>query len=252
VHQGDILVVDDEPRLLAFLRSELKASGYRVSVANDGKSALRAAAARGPDLVILDVMLPDMDGFEVARQLRKESSVPILMLTARTNDTDKVEGLDAGADDYLTKPFSTPELLARVRALLRRGRTVDTEGPGAEFRVGDFLIDFQRRRVEMRGEEVRLSATEYKLLTELCRNAGKVMLREELLARVWGSAYRNEVEYVWVYIGYLRNKLEKEPRHPEYILTYPGVGYAFRGPDGVAATPHEGAKSDEAEEAPPE
>jgi two-component system, OmpR family, KDP operon response regulator KdpE len=196
------------------------------------KTALRAAAARGPDLVILDVMLPDMDGFEVCRRLRENSSVPILMLTARTNDTDKVEGLDAGADDYLTKPFSTSELLARVRALLRRVRSNDTEGLGAKFACGDFAIDFQRRKVEMRGEEVRLSATEYKLLAELCRNAGRVILREELLARVWGSGYRNEVEYVWVYIGYLRNKLEKDPRHPEYILTYPGVGYSFRGSEG--------------------
>jgi DNA-binding response OmpR family regulator len=232
VHQGHILVVDDEPRLLAFLHSELKASGHRVSVARDGKSALLAAAARGPDLVILDVMLPDMDGFEVCRRLREKSSVPILMLTARVNDTDKVEGLDAGADDYLTKPFSTSELLARVRALLRRVRATDSGGPGTEFRCGDFMIDFQRRRVEMRGEEVRLSATEYKLLAELCRNAGRVILREELLARVWGSAYRNEVQYIWVYIGYLRSKLEKDPRHPEYILTYPGVGYSFRAPDG--------------------
>lgn len=231
MHQGHILVVDDEPRLLAFLRSELKTSGYQVSVAQDGKGAFRAAAARGPDLVILDVMLPDMDGFEVCRRLREISSVPILMLTARTNDTDKVEGLDAGADDYLTKPFSTSELLARVRALLRRARTGDSEGPGAEFRCGDFVIDFQRRKVEMRGEEVRLSATEYKLLAELCRNAGRVILREELLARVWGSAYHNEIQYVWVYIGYLRNKLEQDPRHPEYILTYPGVGYSFRAPD---------------------
>lgn len=231
MHEGDILVVDDEPRLLSFLRSELKASGYQVSVAHDGKGALSAAAARGPDLVILDVGLPDMDGFEVCRRLREESSVPILMLTARVSDADKVEGLDAGADDYLTKPFSTSELLARVRALLRRARAADTEGPGAEFRVGDFVIDFQRRKVEMRGEEVRLSATEYKLLAELCRNAGRVMLREELLARVWGSAYRDEVQYVWVYIGYLRNKLEKDPKHPEYILTYPGVGYSFRGPE---------------------
>jgi two-component system, OmpR family, KDP operon response regulator KdpE len=231
VHQGHILVVDDEPRLLSFLRSELKASGYRVSVARDGKGALLAAAARGPDLVILDVMLPDMDGFEVCRRLREKSSVPILMLTARINDTDKVQGLDAGADDYLTKPFSTSELLARVRALLRRVRPSDTAGPGTEFRTGDFAIDFERRKVEMRGEEVRLSATEYKLLAELCRNAGRVVLREELLGRVWGSAYRNEVQYVWVYIGYLRNKLEKDPKHPEYILTYPGVGYSFRAPD---------------------
>ena len=231
MHEGSILVVDDEPRLLAFLRSELKASGYQVSVASDGKGALRAAAARGPDMVILDVMLPDMSGFEVCRRLRETSTVPILMLTARTNDTDKVEGLDAGADDYLTKPFSTLELLARVRALLRRTRTGDSDGPGAEFRVGDFVIDFQKRRVEMRGEEVRLSATEYKLLAELCRNPGKVILREELLARVWGTAYRDEVQYVWVYIGYLRNKLEKDPRHPEYILTYPGVGYSFRAPE---------------------
>jgi DNA-binding response OmpR family regulator len=234
VHQGDILVVDDEPRLLAFLRSELKASGYRVSVARDGKGALLAAAARGPDLVILDVMLPDMDGFEVCRRLREKSSVPILMLTARTDDADKVEGLDAGADDYLTKPFSTSELLARVRALLRRVWASDTGGPGTEFRCGDFAIDFQRRKVEMRGQEVRLSATEYKLLTELCRNAGRVVLREELLANVWGSAYRDEVQYVWVYIGYLRNKLEKDPRHPEYILTYPGVGYSFRAPEDRA------------------
>ncbi len=231
MHQGHILVVDDEPRLLSFLRSELKASGYQVSVANDGKSALKAAGARGPDLVILDVGLPDMDGFEVCRRLRETSSVPILMLTARAGDTDKVTGLDSGADDYLTKPFSTPELVARVRALLRRVRTADTEGPGAEFRCGDFVIDYQRRKVEIRGEEVRLSATEFKLLEELCRNAGRVMLREELLARVWGSSYRKEVQYVWVYIGYLRNKLEQDPKHPEYILTYPGVGYSFRSPD---------------------
>jgi two-component system KDP operon response regulator KdpE len=200
-------------------------------VANDGKGALRAAAARGPDLVILDVMLPDMDGFEVCRRLREQSGVPVLMLTARTGDADKVAGLDAGADDYLTKPFSTSELLARVRALLRRMRAGDGDSRGAEFRCGDFVIDFHRRKVHMRGEEVRLSATEYKLLAELCRNAGRVMLREELLSRVWGSAYHNEVQYVWVYIGYLRNKLERDPRHPEYILTYPGVGYSFRAPD---------------------
>ena len=231
MHQGDILVVDDEPRLLAFLRSELKASGYRVSVAHDGKGALKAVAARGPELVILDVMLPDMDGFEVCRRLREESTVPILMLTARTGEADKVEGLDAGAYDYLTKPFSTSELLARVRALLRRTRAAEAAGPGAEFRTGDFFIDFQQRRVEMRGEEVRVSPTEYKLLAELCRNAGRVILREELLARVWGTAYHREVEYVWVYIGYLRNKLEKDPKHPEYILTHPGVGYSFRAPD---------------------
>jgi two-component system, OmpR family, KDP operon response regulator KdpE len=231
VHEGHILVVDDEPRLLSFLRSELKASGYQVSVANDGKSALKAAAARGPDLVILDVGLPDMDGIEVCRKLRETSRVPILMLTARASDSDKVTGLESGADDYLTKPFSTPELVARVRALLRRVRIADTEGPTAEFRCGDFVIDYQRRKVQMRGEEVRLSATEFKLLEELCRNAGRVLLREELLARVWGSGYRKEVQYVWVYIGYLRNKLEKDPKHPEYILTYPGVGYSFKAPE---------------------
>lgn len=231
MHEGHILVVDDEPRLLSFLRSELRASGYKVSVATDGVDALRAAAARGPDLVILDVMLPDMDGFEVCRQLRRSSAVPILMLTARTNDTDKVEGLDAGADDYLTKPFSTSELLARVRALLRRARASDQESLEAEFCCGDFVMDFQKRRVEMRGEEVRLSPTEYKLLAELCRNAGRVLLREDLLARVWGSAYRDEVEYIWVYIGYLRDKLEEDRLHPQYILTHRGVGYSFRAPD---------------------
>ncbi|MCL4464751.1 MAG: response regulator transcription factor [Chloroflexi bacterium] len=221
-----ILIVDDEPRLVRFVKAELESMGYQVATARTGDAALRQVEANQPDLVLLDIMLPGIDGFEVCRRLRETSDIPIIMLTAKGGDEDKVKGLDLGADDYLAKPFHTGELYARVRAVLRRAQP-----PGAKVRqplaCGNLTIDFGKRQVKVSGKEVRLSRTEYRLLYELVTNAGRVLLHEDLLRRVWGRRYENEVSYLWIYIGYLRQKIEDNPRQPKHILTQPGVGYMF-------------------------
>jgi two-component system KDP operon response regulator KdpE len=221
--RNTVLVVDDDQRLRRLLRLNLEKERYRVVTAEDGPTGLEMAELEPPDLILLDVMMPEMDGFTFLQRLRTFSDVPVLILTAKGEEQDTVRGLDLGADDYLTKPFSPAELLARVRAALRR------QQPGAALAptivVGDLTINLARRRVIRGDEEIRLTPTEYKLLHELAANAGKVMLHSDLLARVWGPEYHDEVDYLWTYVRYLRNKIEPDPGNPRYIISEPGVGY---------------------------
>jgi two-component system KDP operon response regulator KdpE len=222
-----ILVVDDEPRMIHFIRLNLEHDGFDVVEASSGTQALAQLRDRLPDLVLLDVMMPDLDGFETLRLLREFSTVPVIMLTAKGDEEDRVRGLELGADDYVTKPFSPRELVSRVRAVLRR-----TESPASAahepVRVDDRLtIDFDRREVRVEGHLVRLRPTEYRLLYHLVQNAGWVVPHDQLLAKVWGYEYRDETHYLRLYINYLRQKLENDPAHPEYILTERGVGYRF-------------------------
>lgn len=223
--KATILVVDDEPHVVRLVQANLQASGYQVLAATDGRVALQAVEDKLPDLVILDLMMPGLDGYEVCRRIREYSDVPIIVLTARGAEIDKITCLDAGADDYLTKPFSVGELLARVRAVLRRSRSPEEIRNRPPFRSGNLTIDFGRRQVTVGGRPVELSPTEYRLLAALARNADRVMLHEELLREVWGPEYRDEKEYLRVYIRYLRQKLEADPSHPQLILTQQGAGY---------------------------
>ena len=225
-----ILIVDDDPRLIRFVRANLESVGYGVVVASEAGAALELLDREMPELAILDVMLPGLDGFDLCRRIRQSSAIPIIMLTAKAEEADKVKGLRVGADDYLTKPFGVEELLARVEAVLRRARYPEEAPVSSSFAHGDFSIDFLRHRVTMRGEEVILTPTEYRLLVELTRNAGRVMFHEELLSRVWGAEYGNEVEYLRAYVRHLRRKMEADPSQPEYILSRPGIGYMFAGP----------------------
>ncbi len=221
-----VLVVEDEPKLARLVRSLLQADGYDVVAATTGEDALDMVDVVDPDLILLDLLLPGkVDGYEVCRLIRASSRVPVIMLTAKAQESDKVRGLDLGADDYITKPFSSQELLARVRAVLRRSRLHDEPVPSEVVEIGSLSIDLGRRRVSVAGKEVELTPTEYNLLAELARNAGRVMLHEELLSRVWGPEYRGETEYLRAYIRYLRRKLEEDPAHPQYILSRPGIGY---------------------------
>lgn len=221
-----VLVVDDDVRLLRFVRANLESVGYRVLLAEDAESAIELVEREMPELMVLDIMLPGVNGLELARRVREFSAVPILMLTAKAEESDKVAGLRIGADDYMTKPFGVEELLARVEAILRRSAGSDkVVGVSEGLDMGDLTIDMLRRRVLVRGQEVELTLTEYKLLSELARNAGKVMLHAELLSKVWGPEYRNEWEYLRAYVRRLRRKIEKDPAHPEYLLSRPGFGY---------------------------
>ncbi len=221
-----ILVVDDDPRMQRLLRANLERAGYRVDTAADGAAALDRMEIEAPDLVLLDVMMPVMDGLTCRGRLRAFSDLPVILLTAKGEERDKVQGLDLGADDYLTKPFGPAELLARVRVALRR-RTPGTEPAPATLVVGDLTINLARRRVLRQGREIRLTPTEYKLLYELATNRGRVLLHGELLGRVWGPEYRDQVDYLWTYVRYLRHKIEPDPARPRYILSEPGVGYLF-------------------------
>ncbi|MDE3090492.1 MAG: response regulator transcription factor [Chloroflexota bacterium] len=223
-----ILVVDDEPHLVKLVRSNLEAQHFKVITAMDGVSGLAMVEKEGPDLVILDIMMPGMDGFDVLQKIREFSSVPVIMLTAKDQDVDVVKGLTLGADDYVKKPFSVHELLARVEAVLRRAAPGDDVQARPPFAVGDFVMDFQQRKITVRGKEVKVGPTEYKLLSQLVRNAGRVMLHADLLRKVWGAEYGGETEYLRVYISYLRNKIEENPAKPKYILTEHGVGYMFK------------------------
>jgi two-component system KDP operon response regulator KdpE len=227
-----ILVVDDEPHLVKLVRSNLEAQHFKVITAMDGVSGLAMVEKEGPDLVVLDIMMPGMDGFDVLQKIREFSSVPVIMLTAKDQDVDVVKGLSLGADDYVKKPFSVHELLARVEAVLRRASPSEDVQTHPPFVCDDFEMDFQQRRVLVRGKEIKLGPTEYKLLAQLVRNAGRVMLHADLLRKVWGPEYGGETEYLRVYVSYLRNKIEEDPANPKYILTEHGVGYTFKRPEG--------------------
>jgi len=221
-----ILVVDDEPQILRALQTSLRAAGYEVETASDAGSALAAAASRPPDAVILDLVLPDGTGTEVARRLREWTSAPILILSVVGEDREKVAALDAGADDYVTKPFSVEELLARLRAALRRS------GPSAEqvLEVGELRIDLEKRAVWFSGRPVALTRTEYDLLRVLAQNPGKLFTHPALLREVWGPAYSQESHYLHVYVSQLRRKIEPDPARPRYLLTEPGAGYRLVDP----------------------
>jgi len=219
-----ILVVDDEPRYLRLLEANLLTEGYEVSTAVDGEDALESFSAGPVDLILLDVMLPRIDGFAVCQRIRQFSTVPIIMLTAKGEEHDRVLGLDAGADDYLVKPFSVMELLARVRAVLRRAQIMD-EGQDRFFAHGNLRIDFARAEVWRSDQPVYLSATEYRLLLQFTHNIGKVMSAEDLLTNVWGPEYRDDKEILWVTIARLRQKVEDDPHIPIHIATRSGLGY---------------------------
>lgn len=226
-----ILLVDDDPAMLKFLSANLRARGYEIKLAINGEEALEILEREFVDLIILDLMMPKLDGVAVCRRVREWSQVPIIILSARGNEKDKVECLELGADDYLTKPFSVAELLARVKVALRHseGRPVPSSPP--IFRFGELEINFAARRVRAGGREVRLTPTEYALLQQLALNAGKVLTHSFLLQKVWGREYYSEKEYLRVFIGRLRRKLEADPENPRYLITDPGVGYHLQIPE---------------------
>jgi two-component system KDP operon response regulator KdpE len=222
-----ILVVDDEERMVRFIRLNLEHDGFQVVEAFSGQQAMDRLRETLPDLILLDVMMPDFDGFEVLRLIRENNDVPVIMLTAKGEEDDRVHGLELGADDYITKPFSPRELVSRVRAVLRRTEAA-RGGTTGVIEVDDRLkLDFDRREVWVDGELVNLRPTEYRLLYHLVQNAGWVVSHDQILAKVWGYEYRDEPHYVRLYVNYLRQKLEKDPSDPKYILTERGVGYRF-------------------------
>nr|WP_280477151.1 response regulator [Nocardia asiatica] len=222
-----VLVIDDEPQIVRALRINLSVRGYEVITAATGGAALRAAADRHPDVVILDLGLPDMDGIEVLAGLRGWTSAPVIVLSARTDSTDKVEALDAGADDYVTKPFGMDELLARLRAAVRRG-TTDSDASAPVVTTDSFTVDLAAKKVTKRGEAVHLTPTEWGMLEMLVRNRGKLVGRRELLREVWGPSYATETHYLRVYLAQLRRKLEDDPSRPKHLLTEAGMGYRFQ------------------------
>jgi two-component system KDP operon response regulator KdpE len=220
-----ILVVDDERPIRRFLRTTLSAQGYQVIDATTGAEALSSIVAHHPDMVILDLGLPDLDGIEVTRQIREWSQVPILILSVQDRENDKVAALDAGADDYLTKPLGTKELMARLRVALRRSAHA---GPDPVYQVDDLRVDLEHRRVTLQGREVSLTPTEYDILRALVQNAGKVLTHKQILHQVWGSAYTQDMHLLRVNMSNLRRKIEPDPTRPRYILTEAGVGYRLR------------------------
>ncbi|CAN5665029.1 two-component system response regulator KdpE [soil metagenome] len=220
-----ILVIEDEAPIRRFLRASLPGHGYHLEEADTGENGLLQAAMNKPDLVILDLGLPDIDGLEVTKRLREWTTMPIIVLSARGREDDKIAALDAGADDYLTKPFGMGELLARLRVALRRSIRTPGETADPIFRVGDLRVDLLRRQVWIGDTEVHLTPIEYKLLTTLVQHAGKVLIHRQLLSEVWGPDYTQENHYLRVYMGLLRHKLEIDPARPRYLRTEPGVGY---------------------------
>jgi two-component system KDP operon response regulator KdpE len=226
-----ILVVDDEPRVVRLVSEVLKAFGYQVIAAASGEPAIDMVALEQPDLVLLDIRLPgDLDGYKVCRRIREFSDVAVIMLTAKALERDMLDGFDAGADDYLTKPFSAKELVARVKAVLRRTLRPEEKVTTA-FTCGNLEINFAQHTVSIGSRRIPLTRTEYALLRHLALNANRVVLHQELLVEVWGPEYRDDVDYLRAYIRYLRRKLEEDPAHPNYILTSPGVGYMLACPD---------------------
>ena len=227
-----VLIVDDEPKLVRLVKEVLSASGFNVLAVSEGKKAIDAIAMERPDLVLLDIVLADeVDGYEVTDRVREFSDVPIIMLTAKTRESDLLRGFDAGVDDYITKPFNAKELLARVRAVLMRTQVRTGETFHSEIVCGPMYIDLARRRVIVNEKNIHLTRTEYNLLYELAINCNKVVVHSELLASVWGPEYRDDLEYLRAYIRYLRRKLEPDPENPIYIVTTAGVGYMLECPD---------------------
>jgi two-component system KDP operon response regulator KdpE len=227
-----ILVVDDAPRVVRLVTEVLQAMGYEVIAAASGESAIEKVALEQPDLVLLDILLPPgIDGYETCRRIREFSNVPVIMLTAKAQDVEVLQGFDAGTDDYLTKPFNAKELVARVKAVLKRSQRPE-EMLTSTLTCGELEINFARRSVRARGTQVALTRTEYALLRQLALNANRVMLHQDLLTEVWGPEYRDDIDYLRAFIRYLRRKLEAEPGNPQYILTSPGVGYMLVCPGG--------------------
>ncbi len=222
-----LLVIDDEPQVRRFLRSSLATTDYKLIEAATGETGLAEAASKRPDVILLDLGLPDLDGIDVTRRLREWTQTPIIILSARGQDQDKIAALDAGADDYLTKPFSLPELLARIRVAERHAEQLGDKAD-VVFTLGDLRIDLAGRVVTVGGAEVRLTPIEYKLLTTLARKAGRVLTYQQLLKDVWGPRYATQKQYLHVYMGHLRSKLERDPARPRFLVTEPGVGYRLK------------------------
>jgi two-component system KDP operon response regulator KdpE len=223
-----ILVVDDEIEIMRALQRNLSAHGYEVFSANSGEAALEAIGQHRPDVMLLDLGLPGISGLEVCKRVREQTNLPIIVLSVKDTERDKVLALDLGADDYISKPFGVNEVLARVRVALRHTAQLQS-GTEPIFEAGSLKVDFAQRSVQMNGEEVKLTPTEYDLLKALIKNNGKIMTRSMLLSQVWGSGYGTEAHYLHVYIGQLRRKIEPDPTHPRFILTVSGVGYRFNG-----------------------
>ncbi len=222
-----ILAVDDEKRMVRFIQLNLEQDGFQVVTAYNGAEALEQVRTQLPDLILLDIMMPDINGFEVLKKIREVNTVPVIMLTAKGEEDDRIQGLELGADDYITKPFSPRELVSRIRAVLRRTESFKEDQVDL-INVDDrLIIDFSRREVWVEGNKVALRPTEYRLLYHLVKNAGWVNTHEQLLSKVWGFEYQDEPHYVRLYVNYLRKKLEKDPSNPRYILTERGVGYRF-------------------------
>jgi two-component system KDP operon response regulator KdpE len=228
--QFRVLVVDDEPRIVKFLEVKLKASGYEVLTAHNGLAALELVQAQEPDLIVLDVVMPGIDGFETLRQVRALSSVPVIILSAKEASVEKIKGLTLGADDYLAKPFSPDELIARIEAVRRRLISDGKKKIHEEITFNDLTINFKKRLVTLKGEEVLLTRIEWLLLSELTQNAGSLMLSSDLLTRVWGLEYRDDVQILRTWISRLRKKLESEPDSPKLIRTVPKTGYMINHP----------------------
>jgi two-component system KDP operon response regulator KdpE len=220
-----VVLIEDEPQIRRFLRATLTGQGFRLFEAPTGADGIIEVGSRQPDVVIIDLGLPDMDGIDVIRRLREWTAVPIIVLSARGQERDKVTALDAGADDYVSKPFGAGELLARIRVALRHTAGASHEADQAAFKVGELQVDLLRRHVAVGAAEVRLTPIEYKLLTTLIRHAGKVVTHQQLLREVWGPTHTDQAHYVRIYMAHLRHKLEAEPARPRYLLTEPGVGY---------------------------
>ncbi len=229
MHRLRVLIVDDNPAIIKFVRANLKAEDFETLTAMDGVEALETTERELPDLVVLDLMMPKVDGFEVLRRLREWSHIPIVVLSARGDEGDKVKCLDLGADDYVSKPFGAGELMARIRAVLRRVKTISSVPAQPSFSRGDLEVNFAQRRVTVAGSEVKLTPTEYQLLQELVLNDGKVLTHVHLLNKVWGPEYRDERAYLHTFVCRLRRKLEPDPAGPRYLASVPGVGYQFKG-----------------------
>lgn len=223
----EILIVEDDEQIRRFLRATLSAEQYRFHEALTAAEAIAQAATRQPDLIVLDLGLPDQDGLEVIRHVRQSSQTPIIVLSARGREKDKIEALDLGADDFVSKPFAVGELLARIRAALRRAATMATDQEGSVFHAGNITVDLAKRVVTVAGEEVHLTPIEYRLLQTMIRHVGKVITQRQLLVEVWGPQHSEQAQYLRVYMAQLRRKLEADPARPRHLLTEPGVGYRF-------------------------